>query len=373
MKTWIALIVLTSLLSAEAFSSLTIAVEKETPLYTEDIPVLAVVKADQYVLVVGGHGKWYTVRAKDDSGQIVEGFVSVDAFVLKPQNTARALQDASVYAPLRPVVATVPQGAELELLDVVDSGYLARYVGSEDQPVRGIMPEEAITKTDQVQAFRQERLRATRKEREFEALYEQWKNKYALVDGEYVRLPDFDLRYENSRGATPYPGKLTLPQRPQRVFGPTDFVGAREAEARLRRFEDRTRKWHDNVRRRKAEYAKRQETWHQALPAWSVGEFGSIEGRTLEILQILGPSQMLCLIESADKTVCMTGWSTEGLVDEEHLEFGFVAITGTYRYVTVLGAPRTVLHAIPMAGIREGLTKEQFRELLKEKGGPDKL
>ncbi len=65
----------------------------------------------------------------------------------------------------------------------------------------------------------------------------------------------------------------------------------------------------------------------------------------------------------------LTGWSTTDVVDEESLGGGgtFVAIIGTRTYTTVLGGTNTVLHAIPMAHVRQGLTRAQLQELLEQK------
>lgn len=116
------------------------------------------------------------------------------------------------------------------------------------------------------------------------------------------------------------------------------------------------------------------------LPDWAAGEYGVIPPR--RILQILGPDEMLVVgfISEGGRVVHFKGWPTEGLMNgqpwpfdphgmnpDEEREPTEVAIVGTYRYGTVIGAAATVPSAVPLQIFRKGITPEQFRDLLLSK------
>lgn len=177
------------------------------------------------------------------------------------------------------------------------------------------------------------------------ALYNKYKCKYALIDGKYVRLPDFDLRYQNSRKGAPFP--------PRRM-------------SINKQLQDALRK-----------------TWPVELPTLGVGEFGQITDP--KVFQILGPDEMLVTevgdFGQQEEVVRLKGWSTEGLVDGARLNWRrnppskggtSIAIIGTWQYANTIGAARTIFNAIPVEQVRAGLTVEQFADMLKIGIDPDK-
>jgi len=114
-----------------------------------------------------------------------------------------------------------------------------------------------------------------------------------------------------------------------------------------------------------------------ALPEWIAGQYGSIPPR--RIIQILGPDEMLVagLISEGGRLARFRGWLTAGLSSgqvwphnpyhpdpNEQAEPLEVAVEGQYTYRTLLGKSVTVPSVVPLRLFREGLTREQFRNLL---------
>lgn len=174
--------------------------------------------------------------------------------------------------------------------------------------------------------------------------YQKYKNKYALLDGEYIFFPNFDIEYSNSRkGQHPEP------------------------------YEGYTEEWINHLRG----------VWELELPKWAVGEYGR-GGRYqgFEIFQILGPDEMFIVYDNypKPKLARFKGWSTKNLIDGERWKGNVrceensdeycgvdIAIVGTYGYTTFLGTPKTILDVVPLELFRKGITLEQFKEMLKTK------
>lgn len=156
-------------------------------------------------------------------------------------------------------------------------------------------------------------------------LYQKYKNKYALLGGEYLRLPKFDLQ-----------------------------------------------EWHNIV----------WEDYTDTLEKWAVGEFGSIV--YCKVMQILGPDEMLVICghfslfyDTPDVYARFRGWSTENLVDRRLWSDPYwkkyydtprtdIAIVGTYQHETILGTTSTVFDVVPLALFEKGLSKAEFLKMLKE-------
>ncbi len=156
-------------------------------------------------------------------------------------------------------------------------------------------------------------------------LYKKYKNKYALLGGEYLRLPKFDLQ-----------------------------------------------EWH-NIE---------WEDYTDTLEKWAVGEFGSIV--YCKIMQILESDEMLVisghfnlLYDTPDVYARFRGWSTENLVDKQLWSDPYwkkyydtprtdIAIVVTYQHETILGTTSTVFDVVPLALFEKGLSKTEFLKMLKE-------
>ncbi|MHC4681780.1 MAG: hypothetical protein ACYTEK_24200 [Planctomycetota bacterium] len=113
------------------------------------------------------------------------------------------------------------------------------------------------------------------------------------------------------------------------------------------------------------------------LPDWGVGEYGAIPPR--RILQILGPDGMLVagFVSEDGRIVHFKGWPTDGLTDgqpwpyepsmadpkqdEKAME---VAVVGTYKYRTLIGAAANIPSVVPLELFRKGVTPDQFKGLL---------
>ncbi|UCD00142.1 MAG: hypothetical protein JSW66_09725 [Phycisphaerales bacterium] len=114
-----------------------------------------------------------------------------------------------------------------------------------------------------------------------------------------------------------------------------------------------------------------------SLPDWGIGEYGAIPPR--RILQVLGPDEMLVagFVSEDGRVVHFKGWPTDGLIDgrpwpyepgivdpqqgEKAME---VAVVGTYRYRTLIGAPANIPSVVPLELFRMGVTPDQFKGLL---------
>jgi len=159
--------------------------------------------------------------------------------------------------------------------------------------------------------------------------YQKYKNKYALLDGEYIFLSAFVLKDSNSDISEWTVGEYG------RGYWSTMWV---------------------------------------ALPGF-------------KIFQILGPDEMLIEYYNSvgatqTKLARFKGWSTKNLIDGEWWNnnkkdvFGSVdvAIVGTYRYTAVFGTTKTILDVVPLELFRKGITLEQFKVMLKKSSNlPEEL
>ncbi len=209
------------------------------------------------------------------------------------------------------------------------------------------------------------------------ALYEKYKQKYAMVDGKFVRLPDFDLRFQSSRKVAPFPASgpttyakkallaaLPAPGNPPSpkprgpLLGPPVPIPGDTPERRKMLTESNT-----------AEY-------ELGLPNLRIGEFGVIYAK---VFQVLGEDEMLITgivdrdrrREVEEAVVRLKGWPTKGLVDGA-VWTGGAAIIGTWQYTGTTGAGKTIYNAIPLDQVRAGLTADQFAQMLKTGVDPEK-
>jgi len=184
----------------------------------------------------------------------------------------------------------------------------------------------------------------------FRALFKKYKHRYALLDGKFVRLPDFDLRYQNSHAGSRVP-----PKRNDVIF-----TGRREILL-------------------SGTFNGLRETWPTHFPDMKVGQFGRVSH--CNIAGVLGADDIMINRLSRGgypfgasgsiimrRLVRVRGIKTENLIDgqawrgpdETGLDIGII---GTCT-IQVSHAPRTVLQALSMDVIRKGLSEDQFADLL---------
>ena len=190
-------------------------------------------------------------------------------------------------------------------------------------------------------------------------LYEKYKHKYVYVAGKFYKLPEFDLRFKNSRKG------IKLPK-----------------EYEYKNWHSAKSKKQEKLKLHSPDYMKkRREYWSNDLPRIDVGEFGLLT-EPIEIIQIHDKWSAFVEISKKftwipyygkrEETVKMIGFPTEDLVDGDIIPYVrkaplHVAIIGTHKYTDALGTARTVYLAIPMPWIRRGLSEDQFDGLLKTK------
>jgi len=94
-----------------------------------------------------------------------------------------------------------------------------------------------------------------------------------------------------------------------------------------------------------------------------VGDCALVSGK---VLQVLGEDALILSADSQDRqSMRVKSLSTEGIVDGKYWH-GIVLAVGTYRYVAVNGAARTILDCRLVPKERRPLTREQFAEALRE-------
>ena len=185
-------------------------------------------------------------------------------------------------------------------------------------------------------------------------LYEKYKNKYAYVDGEYVTLPDFDLRYRSSRMDAPLP---------------RSYLSVRVLPRK-------------KVARSEEQLAPIRDRWRTSLPCLKVGQFGRVEN--FSVHRILGPDDMVVYKTKRywdkkvwrERLIRIKGFPTAGLDRAPNMEriLGApleIGIIGTYSYSRPKGRDLNIYQALPMSVIRKGLSEQQFEEMLERGIDPE--
>ena len=193
-----------------------------------------------------------------------------------------------------------------------------------------------------------------------QTLYKKFYQKFALIDKEYVRLPDFDLRYKSSLKRTK-----------------ADFL-----------------KYWNKEFPKKTPTKVDEASYLFIVRIAAVGDFGIPGGDTpFRILQVLGDDDMIVgypgdpgepervvrdpidVWRNANRYrgykaqhLRVKGFSTRGLVCDAVWNRKPIACIGTYHYETVLGSTNTIFSCIPLEQVQKGLTIEQFKEMLKVRG-----
>jgi hypothetical protein len=162
-------------------------------------------------------------------------------------------------------------------------------------------------------------------------LYEKYKCKYACIDGEWIRLPDFDLKYENSRRGAPFPESakwdtVCTTEYQEREDGPGTVVGTWPNTHIVRQ----TRSFPVEVKTLRPVpddvLADRVRRWRAEIPRLGVGEFGFWpDGEPLSILQIRDAGDMV--VSGGGQTIWVKGVSTVNLYEGHSLSDGFFGFT----------------------------------------------
>ncbi len=365
---------------------------KDTCLYAKEVPVLATVRKTEHVQILDERGAWCLIRYSPSEGAPVEGLVRTGALV-KLGTRVEVLRDTPLYATSRPVLATIANGTSVEVLSIVPKGYVVRYSPEDGEAYEGLVPSEAISETDEIKVLKAEiakavaeRAKEQAEARQAEALYQKWKYKYALVDGEYVRLPDFQTQRKCSRcGGKKFvlcskcQGRGMASVERTSTCSACGGTGKLLAGTRCTRcggsgtIRTRRNEVCDQCRGRKIVTCPRcQGTGLFSageLHSISMGAFGALHD--CSILQILDDNNMLVSWGGQWRVLYFTGWATADFADGDLLAPVEVAIIGTKRYTTVRGSASTVFHAIPLSQVRRGLSREQVRDLLARQPADD--
>jgi hypothetical protein len=194
----------------------------------------------------------------------------------------------------------------------------------------------------EVQETSEEEEKEILQEKKIEELHKKFYQKFAFVDNEYVRLPDFDLRYESSQKRTR-----------------KDWL-----------------KYKEECKREKKRPGCSESDYYRGIYINEVGDFGVLTSASgwWRVFQILGDDDMIIRRETSDYYLRIKGFPTNGLVNGAAWREGdgwntpAIACIGTYTYKTVLAGSNTIFSCIPLEQVRKGLTIEQFKEMLKIKG-----
>ncbi len=177
-------------------------------------PVLATVRTGDRVVIVAGKGKWSLVRYSPEGNEPVEGYVRTAALV-NLADGAEALRETPLYAPERPLVATIPQGRSVAVVGFVPSGYVVRYRSPEGAVVQGLLRAGDVVET--------EALRLARKAAKPAAPEPAVGVLVASVDKEFKRLLD-----EEGFAPLPVSGGAVIARLV--LWGPAQKAGLRPAD-----------------------------------------------------------------------------------------------------------------------------------------------
>ena len=182
---------------------------------------------------------------------------------------------------------------------------------------------------------------------------------YLRVDDRWVELPfsDFSAPSSQTRPFVPPKGRdYELPGR--------STMWTSDPSRRPQGAKDITRRV----------VAQKRREWEERMPRIAVGEHGKILG--FEVIQVLGPHDVIVQVGFEDLGYTLTGvpdrfeWlrltgiDTTGLVDGRRAKLEEpIAIIGTWRYTTVLGARNTVFLAAPVPTLQRGLSYADLKDL----------
>jgi len=95
----------------------------------------------------------------------------------------------------------------------------------------------------------------------------------------------------------------------------------------------------------------------------NVGDCCLVSGK---VLQVIGDDAVILDADSQDRQLMrVKRVSTQGIVDGKYWH-GIVIAVGTYRYMSVSGAPRTILDCQPAPKERHALSREQFVDAIRQ-------
>jgi hypothetical protein len=320
-----------------------VVVKEDTPLYALEADVLATLPVGGSVEMIGETGAWYKVLVPASEAGGIQGLVAKSG-VVKKGDRVEALRETPIYAMTRATMATIPAGAKIEVIRAVNGGYVVQYIAEDGERIEGLVRSDAIVETEELAAWRKEIAAAER----FEATYQAGRYKYALVQGEFVRLPDFDL----SRASSDPKGEPQLPAWEVGAFGYVPWAKVKQVFAPDCALVT-ARIYHTGI--------------ETISPGGSGGTFNPGAIRSLEPVK-------MAVTRADDEKIMLSGWATEKMADGHMLwedadardPSAYIAIIGNHTYRTPVGAKVTVLQAIPLRQVRRGLSREEFRALVKQ-------
>ena len=180
---------------------------------------------------------------------------------------------------------------------------------------------------------------------------------YIRIDGQWHKLPDFDLTRPSSQDRPFDPGNNRYFRGPNGTTMSTTYPARRPPG------------WRDVTREVNQQ---KQKEWEEQIPRFKVGEFGVIPSdyNTVRVRQVAGKRALLVEIDRMGTTndidMWLDGFDTEGLTDGVAMKGPLaIAIVGSKTYTTVLGANKTVLLAVPLNVVRRGLSDKEIEALEK--------
>jgi len=202
---------------------------------------------------------------------------------------------------------------------------------------------------------------------------------YIRIDGQWHKLPEFDLRKPSSQDRPFTPSGRYYYRSPDATTGysvsfskplkPPSALAIRETSGPIRNTLSVPRKsttpWKYKGYRDVTDEVNRdkQKEWEEKIPSYRVGEFGLIpDWARVEVRQVLEKGALLVAIDD-DILMYLDGFSTEGLTDGKAIKLSAIAIIGTKTYTTILGGSNTVLYAVPLSIIRRGLSEKELEAL----------
>lgn len=183
---------------------------------------------------------------------------------------------------------------------------------------------------------------------------------FLRIDNTWVKLPYLDLTRPSSQTA---PFRPTEGGRHYRLKG-GQTVWTSDPKRRPPGAVDITAEVLTEKRRK----------WEETMPTLGVGEFGKVNG--FKVVQVVGPVDMIVEIGLDDlgwtrigvpdrfQLVRLHGFSTKGIVDNTRVSVKeAIVVVDTWAYTTVAGGRKTILRAVSVGMVKDGLSEKDLKQL----------